>query len=37
MPAAPHIGHAFTTVYADVVSRYKAETGFDVLFLTGME
>ncbi|MEK7634265.1 MAG: methionine--tRNA ligase [Patescibacteria group bacterium] len=34
---APHIGHAFTTVYADVISRYKREAGFDVLFLTGMD
>ena len=34
---SPHIGHAFTTIYADVIARYKREAGFDVLFLTGMD
>lgn len=34
---SPHIGHAFTTIYADVVARYKRKAGFDVLFLTGMD
>ncbi|MBI5306474.1 methionine--tRNA ligase [Candidatus Wolfebacteria bacterium] len=33
----PHIGHAFTTVYADVISRYKKDKNFDVFFLTGMD
>ncbi|MBI3354788.1 MAG: methionine--tRNA ligase, partial [Nitrospirae bacterium] len=33
----PHIGHAYTTVAADVISRYKRLKGFDVLFLTGTD
>ncbi|MBI4993396.1 methionine--tRNA ligase [Candidatus Wolfebacteria bacterium] len=34
---APHIGHAFTTIFADVISRYKRLKNFDVFFLTGMD
>ena len=33
----PHIGHAYTTVAADVISRYKRLDGFDVFFLTGTD
>ena len=33
----PHIGHAYTTVAADVLARYKRLRGFDVLFLTGTD
>ncbi len=33
----PHIGHAYTTVLADVISRYKKLIGHDVFFLTGMD
>ncbi|MCK5236595.1 MAG: methionine--tRNA ligase, partial [Deltaproteobacteria bacterium] len=33
----PHIGHAYTTVAADVLARYKRLKGFDVLFLTGTD
>ncbi|MDE6477387.1 MAG: class I tRNA ligase family protein [Mycoplasmoidaceae bacterium] len=33
----PHIGHAYTTVLADVISRYKKLIGYDVFFLTGMD
>ena len=33
----PHIGHAFTTIYADVLARYKKGQGFDVFFSTGMD
>jgi len=33
----PHIGHAFTTIYADVLARYKKKQGFDVFFSTGMD
>jgi len=33
----PHIGHAYTTVAADVVSRYKRLGGYDVFFLTGTD
>ncbi len=34
---APHIGHASTSVAADVVARWKRLDGFDVLFLTGTD
>jgi methionyl-tRNA synthetase len=33
----PHIGHAYTTIAADVVSRYKKLEGYDVFFLTGTD
>jgi len=33
----PHIGHAYTTVAADVLARYKRLQGFDVYFLTGTD
>ncbi len=33
----PHIGHAFTTVYADVITRHKRLKNFDVFFLTGVD
>ena len=33
----PHIGHAYTTVAADVLARYKRQHGFDVYFLTGTD
>ena len=33
----PHIGHAYTTVAADVIARYKRLTGYDVFFLTGTD
>ena len=33
----PHIGHAFTTLYADVIARYKRKNGFDVFFTTGLD
>ena len=33
----PHIGHAYTTVAADVLARYKRLKGFDVFFLTGSD
>ncbi len=32
-----HIGHAYTTVAADAISRHKRLTGYDVLFLTGTD
>ena len=34
---APHIGHAYTSVAADVVARWKRLDGFDVFFLTGTD
>lgn len=33
----PHIGHAYSTIAADVVSRYKCMLGYDVMFTTGMD
>ncbi|MBI5562672.1 MAG: methionine--tRNA ligase [Deltaproteobacteria bacterium] len=33
----PHIGHAYTTVAADCLARYKRLKGLDVLFLTGTD
>lgn len=32
-----HIGHSYTTVAADAISRYKRLKGFDVMFLTGTD
>lgn len=32
-----HIGHSYTTVAADTVSRYKRLRGYDVMFLTGTD
>ena len=34
---APHIGHANTSVVADVMARWKRLDGFDVMFLTGTD
>ncbi|WP_428897194.1 methionyl-tRNA synthetase [Parelusimicrobium proximum] len=33
----PHIGHAYTTIAADILARYKRQTGHDVHFLTGTD
>ncbi|MCU0641178.1 MAG: methionine--tRNA ligase [Candidatus Margulisbacteria bacterium] len=33
----PHIGHAYTTIAADVLARFKRNQGFDVRFLTGTD
>ncbi len=33
----PHIGHAYTTVAADVLARYWRLRGRDVFFLTGLD
>ena len=33
----PHIGHAYTTIAADTISRYKRLKGYEVLFLTGTD
>src|SRR5450432_2178981 len=34
---APHIGHAYTSIAADVIARFKRLDGFDVFFLTGTD
>ncbi|KMP11113.1 methionyl-tRNA synthetase [Candidatus Nitromaritima sp. SCGC AAA799-C22] len=33
----PHIGHAYTTIAADVAARYKRLEGYEVVFLTGTD
>ncbi|MCJ9428865.1 methionine--tRNA ligase [Kordiimonas marina] len=33
----PHIGHAYTTLAADVLARFKRLDGHDVMFLTGTD
>ena len=33
----PHIGHAYTTIAADVLARYHRLAGAEVLFLTGTD
>lgn len=35
--AAPHIGHAYEKVLADVLARYQRLKGADVFFLTGVD
>ncbi|MEG0283277.1 MAG: methionine--tRNA ligase [Erysipelotrichales bacterium] len=32
-----HIGHAYTTIIADCIARYKRMRGYDVRFLTGTD
>ena len=32
-----HIGHSYTTIATDVISRFKRMQGFDVMFLTGTD
>ena len=32
-----HIGHAYTTVACDALTRYKKLSGFDTYFLTGTD
>jgi methionyl-tRNA synthetase len=34
---APHLGHAYTSVAADVLARFKRLDGFEVFFLTGTD
>ena len=33
----PHIGHAYTTILADVLSRYHRNSGQETFFLTGLD
>ena len=35
--AEPHIGHAYTTIVADVLNRFHILTGSDTYFLTGTD
>ena len=33
----PHMGHAYSSIIADIFARFKRLEGFDVLFLTGTD
>ncbi len=33
----PHIGHAYTTILADVLARFHRTVGDEVFFLTGLD
>lgn len=33
----PHIGHAYTTIAADILARYNRQIGKDIFFLTGTD
>jgi len=35
--AKPHIGHAYTTLVADTLTRFKRQRGIDAFFLTGTD
>src|SRR5688500_8646260 len=35
--AEPHLGHAYTTIAADVLARHMRQRGDDVFFLTGTD
>src|SRR3954466_202090 len=35
--AEPHLGHAYTTIAADVLARHKRQRGEEVFFLTGTD
>ncbi|MCS6951896.1 MAG: methionine--tRNA ligase [Bryobacterales bacterium] len=35
--AAPHIGHAYTTIVADVIKRHKQMQGYEVVLTTGTD
>ena len=35
--STPHIGHAYTTIAADVVARHHRQRGDDTFFLTGTD
>ena len=33
----PHMGHAYSSIVADIFARFKRMEGYDVLFLTGTD
>ncbi len=35
--AEPHLGHTYTTVFADTVKRYSQQQGIEAFFLTGTD
>ena len=34
--AAPHIGHAYTTIVADLIRRFKTMQGYEAELTTGL-
>ncbi|CAK7193156.1 Methionine--tRNA ligase [Commensalibacter sp. Nvir] len=34
---SPHLGHAYTSIAADIIARFKRLDGYDVFFLTGTD
>ena len=35
--AAPHLGHAYSTIAADILARHHRQRGEEVFFLTGTD
>jgi methionyl-tRNA synthetase len=35
--AAPHIGHAYTTIVADLIKRFKRQQGYEAVLTTGSD
>ena len=35
--AKPHMGHAYSSIAADVIARFKKIEGYNVFFLTGTD
>ena len=35
--AAPHLGHAYSTIGCDILARHMRQRGEDVFFLTGTD
>ena len=35
--AEPHLGHAYSTIAADILARHMRQRGEDVFFLTGTD
>ena len=35
--STPHIGHAYTTIAADILARHHRQRGDDTFFLTGVD
>ena len=33
----PHMGHAYSSIVADVLARFKRNQGYNVFFLTGTD
>ncbi|MCW2925230.1 MAG: metG, partial [Thermoleophilia bacterium] len=35
--STPHLGHAYTTIAADVITRFQRQVGADAFYLTGTD